>query len=128
FAELLGPLGMPVAVLGDEPGEAATRKLLRSVFFKGIAAAVLESLEAAEAAGCEDWLREDIAGIFASAADGDGFVERLVTGSRPHAVRRTEEMLAAAALVEELGVEPDVSRAAARVLARLAELAAAPPD
>src|SRR5262249_35090086 len=56
FAGLFGPLGMPVEVLGDDPGEAATRKLLRSVFHKGLAAAVTESLEAAERAGCEEWL------------------------------------------------------------------------
>ena len=34
-AAILGPLGMPVTVLDDEPGAAATRKLLRSVAWKG---------------------------------------------------------------------------------------------
>ena len=60
FAEHLGPLGMPVEVLGAEPGAAAARKLLRSVFMKGLAASCLESLRAARAAGCEDWMREEI--------------------------------------------------------------------
>ena len=43
-------------------GTAASRKLCRSVFYKGMAAAVTESLRAGVAAGCESWLRENIAG------------------------------------------------------------------
>src|SRR5262245_27277185 len=35
FADELGRFGMPVNVLGPEPGEAAARKLVRSVFAKG---------------------------------------------------------------------------------------------
>jgi 3-hydroxyisobutyrate dehydrogenase-like beta-hydroxyacid dehydrogenase len=54
FAELFRPLGMPVEVVGTEPGDAAGLKLLRSVFMKGIAAAAIESLEAAKAAGAEE--------------------------------------------------------------------------
>ena len=51
-ARLLGGCGASVAVLPGPPGAAATRKLLRSVFYKGMAAAVVEALRAAEAA-CE---------------------------------------------------------------------------
>ena len=43
FAEQLGALGMPVEVLAAEPGQAAERKLLRSVFMKGLAAASIEA-------------------------------------------------------------------------------------
>lgn len=119
FAALFGGLGMPVEALGPDPGEAATRKLLRSVFMKGLAAAVLESLAAAEAAGCETWLRAEIARTL---VDADGaLLERLVEGSRLHARRRVEEMEAAAALVSELGLEPHVAAAAGRVLRTLTE-------
>ena len=44
---------------------------------------------------------------------GEPLLERLLTGSRVHAVRRVDEMRAAAAYLEELGVEPRVARAAA---------------
>ena len=44
FAELFRPLGMPVEVVGPEPGDAAAIKLLRSVFMKGLAAAAIETL------------------------------------------------------------------------------------
>ena len=114
FAELFRPLGTPVEVLGPEPGEAATRKLLRSVFMKGIAAAAIESLAAAEAAGAEAWLREQILTVL-----DEQLLDRLLAGSRQHAVRRVDEMEAASALVAELGLEPHVARAAALVLAQL---------
>ena len=42
----------------SRPGDAATLKLLRSVFMKGIAAAAIESLQAAEAAGQREWLEQ----------------------------------------------------------------------
>ncbi len=63
FADVFGPLGMPVEVVSDRPGDAATRKLLRSVFVKGLAASALESLRAAEAAGHATWLEGEIAAI-----------------------------------------------------------------
>jgi len=118
FARRFGPLGMPVQVVGAEPGAAAERKLIRSVFMKGLAAAIGESLAAADAAGCEEWLRDEIERTLAG-ADGS-LVERLVTGSRRHAVRRTEEMEAAAELLRELGVDPRISQASAGWLSGLA--------
>jgi len=114
FAGLLRPLGMPVEVVGPRPGDAAALKLLRSVFMKGIAAAAIESLQAAEAAGVEQHVRTDIAAVL-----GEPLLDRLLVGSRAHAARRVDEMHAAAAYVEELGVEPRVSVAAAAWLEQL---------
>jgi 3-hydroxyisobutyrate dehydrogenase-like beta-hydroxyacid dehydrogenase len=110
FAEAMAPLGMPVRDLGPQAGEAAARKLARSVFMKGLAAAVEESLAAGESLGFADWLREDIDQTL-EGADA-GIVDRLLDGSRKHAVRRTEEMAAASAMLQELGVEPRIARAA----------------
>jgi 3-hydroxyisobutyrate dehydrogenase-like beta-hydroxyacid dehydrogenase len=117
FAAYLGPLGMPVEVLSDEPGAAAARKLLRSVFMKGLAASCLESLRAARAAGCEDWMRAEIEGVLASA--DAALLERLVTGSARHATRRIAEVADARELLAELGVEPRVTVAAGGWLAQL---------
>ncbi|HKY24409.1 MAG TPA: DUF1932 domain-containing protein, partial [Gaiella sp.] len=115
FAELVRPLGMPVEVVGGEPGDAAGLKLLRSVFMKGMAAAALESMDAARRRGADEWLRREIAEVI-----GEPLLDRLLSGSVTHAARRREEMEAAAAYLEELGVEPRVSRAAAGWLERLA--------
>ena len=84
---------MPVEVVGPRPGDAAGLKLLRSVFMKGLAAAALESLEAARAAGAEERVRADIASVI-----GEPLLERLLTGSQAHAARRVDEMRAAVGL------------------------------
>ena len=117
-ARLLGACGATVSVLPGPAGAAATRKLLRSVFYKGMAAAAIEALHAARAAGCEDWLREHIAAELA-AADA-GTLARLEQGSYQHARRREHEMAAATDLLNELSVPPRVTRASQRWLNQLA--------
>ncbi|MFD8494724.1 DUF1932 domain-containing protein [Amycolatopsis sp. NPDC059657] len=118
-AGLLNSFGAAVEVTGGEAGSAAERKLLRSVFFKGMSAAVVEALRAAAAAGCEDWLHRVIAAELTGA--GASTVDRLLDGSHRHAARRTAEMSAAAEMLAELGVPAEVARAARDQLARLAE-------
>ncbi|GAA6733935.1 NAD(P)-dependent oxidoreductase [Thermus oshimai] len=111
YRALLAPLGAPVRVVGEKPGAAQARKLLRSVFFNGLAAAVGEALEGARRLGLEEEIRKEIAQSLKEA--DEGLVERLVEGSRKHAQRRYEEMLAAAELLEGVGVEPLLARATA---------------
>jgi 3-hydroxyisobutyrate dehydrogenase-like beta-hydroxyacid dehydrogenase len=118
FASILRPLGAPVTVLAGPAGTAATRKLLRSVFYKGLAAAVTEALEGGRAAGCEDWLRADIGQVLAGASAA--MVDRLEEGSIRHAVRRAGEMQAAGDLLDELGVPARIARASQAWLAQLA--------
>ena len=57
FEAVLAPLGMPVEAVGDQAGDAATRKLLRSVVIKGLAGLLIEAMHAADAAGfaAETW-------------------------------------------------------------------------
>jgi 3-hydroxyisobutyrate dehydrogenase-like beta-hydroxyacid dehydrogenase len=122
FAEVLVPLGMPVDVVSESTGDAATLKLLRSVFMKGLAAAAIESLEAAEAAGHAAWLEDEIVSVI-----GRPVLERLVQGSRKHAGRRVDEMEAARDLLVELGIEPRIATASAELLMELAAAAEARP-
>ena len=117
FARVFRPLGMPVEVLPGPPGEAATRKLLRSVAWKGVAAVVVEALAAARAAGVEDWIRGELLDLFQN-ADG-ATLTRLESGSRKHAVRRAREMADVAELLRELNIEPHLSEAARRQLEEL---------
>jgi 3-hydroxyisobutyrate dehydrogenase-like beta-hydroxyacid dehydrogenase len=106
---------MPVEVLSEHAGDAAALKLVRSVFMKGLAAAVVESMQAAEIAGHADWLAKEIAGMI-----GQPYLERALQGSRKHAARRVDEMEAARDLLVELGVEPRIATASAAQLAELA--------
>jgi 3-hydroxyisobutyrate dehydrogenase-like beta-hydroxyacid dehydrogenase len=106
-AQVLGGLGMPVTVLPGGPGAASTRKLLRSVAWKGVAAVVNEALTAARAAEVEEWMRDELLDLFAG-MDGQ-LLRRMEEGSRRHAARRAHEMADACALLRELGVTPHVS-------------------
>jgi 3-hydroxyisobutyrate dehydrogenase-like beta-hydroxyacid dehydrogenase len=118
-AGAINQLGGDAEVLDGPAGAAATRKLVRSVFYKGMAAAVVESLRAGRAAGCEGWLRDNIAAELAAA--GPATLERLEEGSSVHAVRRADEMAAAAALLSELGVPARIAAASRDWLNQLAQ-------
>jgi len=117
YAALLGPLGADIEVLDGPAGLAASKKLLRSVFFKGMAASIVEALDAAQAAGDEQWLREHIAAELA--AMDAATMERITGGTRKHAVRRAAEMEAAADMLTELGVPPLMAAASRAVHERL---------
>lgn len=119
YASVMRRHGATVDVIAGPIGAAATRKLLRSVFYKGLAAAVVEALAAAEAAGLDEWLRGNITNELIG-FDASTLV-RLVTGSHTHAVRRVHEMEAASQLLDGLGVPARVSRASRDWLVELAD-------
>lgn len=118
YADLMAPLGATIEVLAGPPGEAATRKLLRSVFYKGLAAAVIEALTAAEEAGLQNWLRANIAAELESFDAAT--LDRLLTGSHRHALRRSHEMAAAVALLTDLRVPARITAASQALLSELA--------
>lgn len=117
YAELLGALGADVTVQPGPVGEAISRKLLRSVFYKGLAAAVVEALAGGEAAGCADWLRANISAELVSFDAAT--IDRLVDGTHRHARRRADEMTASAQQLTELGVSPRIATAARDLLVEL---------
>ncbi len=110
YAEILAGLGASVTIQPGAAGQAISRKLLRSVFYKGLAAAVLEAVTAAEAAGCADWLRDNISAELT--ASDEQTINRLVDGTHRHAKRRADEMTAAAEQMTELGVRTRIAAAA----------------
>lgn len=118
-ANLMGPLGAPVTVVDGGPGSAMAHKLLRSVLMKGLAAVVTEAVTAGRAVGYEDWIRGQIARELSG--DGQATIDRFLRGSVTHAVRRGEEMRAAAAYLEDLGVDATMAHAAVTHLGKLAQ-------
>jgi len=108
FVRTLNPLGMPVEAISQVPGDAATRKLLRSVMMKGLASLVIEAMQAGHAAGCAEWLWKNIADQIV--ATDEVMLSRLVTGTDLHALRRLHEMEASMSLLLELGVDPVMTR------------------
>ena len=109
YVEMLAPIGVPVEWVGNEPGTAATRKLLRSVVMKGVPALLIESMRGAEAAGLGPETWDNLIGQITSA--DERFIRTLLEGTATHSVRRTAEMEAAIELLESLGVDPVMTRA-----------------
>lgn len=117
YSDLFTALGAEVTVQPGPAGTAISRKLLRSVFYKGLAAAVVEALTAAEAANCADWLGDNISAELA--AFDEHTINRLVNGTFRHARRRADEMTAACAQLTDLGVRPRMAAAARDLLIEL---------
>jgi 3-hydroxyisobutyrate dehydrogenase-like beta-hydroxyacid dehydrogenase len=99
--DLLSQLRIPATSAGDKAGVAAGLKLLRSVFMKGLAATVLESVTAARAVGAEEWIVNQIASELGP--DGPALLARILEGTPAHAVRREVEMREARSFLESLG-------------------------
>ena len=104
-------------MLDGPAGAAAERKLLRSVFYKGMSSAVVEALAAARALGLDDWLTDVITEELTNS--GAHSVERIVSGTNRHAVRRAEEMAAAGKMLADLGVDHDIADASAVLLRKI---------
>lgn len=117
YAELVNRLGGAVEVVGDEPGLAAERKLLRSVVTKGLTALILEAMAGAKGLDLDDWMWGHIV-EFVEGADRAS-LERLVDGTGTHIDRRIVEMDSAAALLEAADIDPLMSRATADLLKRV---------
>ncbi|KRF03284.1 phosphogluconate dehydrogenase [Nocardioides sp. Soil777] len=113
-AGLMRGLGADVAVVDGNLGDAMAHKLLRSVFMKGLAAAVTEAVTAGRAVGFEEWIRDQIARELSG--NGQSTIDRWLTGSVVHARRRGDEMEAAAAYLDDLGVDSTMAKATAHHL------------
>jgi 3-hydroxyisobutyrate dehydrogenase len=100
---------MPLDVVGDEARQVATRKPPPSIFMKGLAQLLIESLDEAEA-----W---DNLVAQLTAADGAG--PPLVEGTLRHARRQVDETDAAAALLGELRVDAAMTETTTARLRRM---------
>jgi 3-hydroxyisobutyrate dehydrogenase-like beta-hydroxyacid dehydrogenase len=120
FEELLSPAGIPITRVGGQAGAgaAASLKLLRSVFMKGLAALLFETLSAAARQGAADWMRQQI--IAELDSGGEQLVERLLAGTRTHAARREQEMRDVHAHLESLESPAWMTEATIRWLREIA--------
>jgi 3-hydroxyisobutyrate dehydrogenase-like beta-hydroxyacid dehydrogenase len=117
YAEKMSPLDVPVTVLEGGAGMAATHKLVRSIMYKGVAAVVMECLEAAEMLNMDEYARKQMMTILRDEA----MIDRFVDGSRKHAGRRIHEMEAVVEMLDSIGVPPFTSRASLEKLKTLLE-------
>ncbi|MDR8019320.1 NAD(P)-binding domain-containing protein [Nesterenkonia aerolata] len=117
-AELLQQAGTRVTTLDGTVGDATRRKLVRSIFMKGLGALIHETVEAADGLGEPAWVREQIAEVLTG---GHETLERLASGTEIHAGRRSAELADSLELIADLGGTWPVTHAAMerhRLLAR----------
>lgn len=108
FIEKVKFLNLTITGLeNSQIGNAATRKLLRSIVYKGIAAVICEAVEAGEHFGMQNYMREQISSVIGG---NDELIDRFVEGSKTHALRRMHEMEAVVEMLQEKGLDPIVSR------------------
>ena len=117
FAKKMTPLGMPVTYLDREAGNAATHKLVRSIMYKGVAAVIMECLEAAEALNMTEYARAQMLKIIYD----EPMIDRFVSGSIKHARRRVHEMEAVVEMLNSIGVSAFTSQVAAQRLKEIVE-------
>ena len=109
LAALLGRCAMQPQVVGSEVGSASAIKMVRSVMIKGMEALTQECFLAALAAGVEDRIIASLTQTFPNldwAAIADYNMERMAS----HGIRRAAEMREVCATLEELGIEPAMTR------------------
>ena len=121
FRSLLEPYGMNILVVSDKPGAASAMKLMRSVCMKGIAALLLESLEAAQRYGITDALVTDIS-RFIDSRPFEDMLKRWVCGTAIHAGRRIHETSESIALLRALGASSRMTRSTRAILQEMADM------
>ena len=114
--EKLESLQLDFTFLSENIGDASTRKLLRSIVYKGVAAVICEAMEAGNAFGLENYIREQISSVIGG---NDALIDRFVEGSYSHAERRIHEMEAVVQMLEEKELQPLMSAAAKDNLEKL---------
>lgn len=91
FRELMTPHGMVINVVGSQAGDASAMKLIRSVLMKGLAAILLETMEAAQRRNILDAVIEDCSVTF-NDIPFQKIIRRYIGGTAVHCERRIHEM------------------------------------
>ncbi len=114
--EKLEQFNLNIEVLSENTGDASTKKLLRSIVYKGIAAVIWEAMEAGKAFNEEDYIREQISSVIGG---NDELIDRFIEGSYSHAERRIHEMEAVVAMLADKNMQSLMSAAARENLEKI---------
>lgn len=121
LVDSLRDLGMNIKGLNDDPAAAATLKLCRSLFQKGLVALALEALRVAKKNGVEG----DVVASLAETWNAEGFevaLNRLICSSTTHAKRRAAELDEALDAFSDMGIDLPVAQASRRGFQTLVDL------
>ena len=116
---IMAPLGMVMEDFGPELGRAAAAKMFRSVVVKGMEALFQECVLGAERYGVSDKVLDSIGDGYPG-IDWKALASHLIGRTALHGERRSHEMEEVAETLKSLGIEPLMSAAAAKRIARAA--------
>ncbi len=116
FLEKIKSYSLNISVLEGNIGDAAAKKLLRSIVYKGVAAVICEAMEAAQTMNEETYMRQQIKSII---GDDNELIDRFIEGSKTHAERRMHEMEAVVEMLKSIDIQPFMSRATVKNLEKL---------
>lgn len=119
----LEALGFSVSIAGSAPGAATAIKMVRSLFVKGLEAITVETLLAAQAAGCFEEILASLSGSFPG-LDWPKFAEYQFERTTIHGKRRAAEMQESAATLDLLGLNGNLAREIAGVQDSMGDLGA----
>lgn len=108
FVSLFADLDMNITYVSDVAGEAAARKLVRSILAKGIAAVTIDALWAAEAMGLSDWALDEFSREYDSMSRDT--LHRYLDGTQQHAKRRQVEMADVVEMLSDAGYDSTMTR------------------
>ena len=110
-------MDLDAEILSDSIGDAATLKLLRSVVIKSMEALLVECQEGCQATGIRGRVLSSLAAPFPG-IDWPQRVDHVVDRVARHADRRAAEMLEDATMLQDLGIDPMVTKAVAGRLSK----------
>ncbi len=117
YVELLEPLGADVTFCGPEAGKAASRKYLRAIMLRGFGAVAVEALQSGHSADDVDWLWSNMTEEIG--AGGETWLEDTVNRLGPFAKRRRRELDSCLLYLDDLGVDPIMTRSTVEMLRRI---------
>jgi 3-hydroxyisobutyrate dehydrogenase len=112
FLDFAAGLDLDAKVFSKEVGPASATKMCRSVMIKGVEALLAECLLSARHYGVEKTVLGSLGDLLPN-PDWEKHARYMISRSLLHGKRRAEEMREVARTVEEAGLEPWMSRAAA---------------
>jgi len=113
FFETMSPYGMKIEIVGEEPGAASGIKLVRSLCMKGMAAVVMETLEAAVTLGIADRVVPGICKTLEECTF-EQTLDRLSVGTALHAARRAAELAGCMEMLRDAGIDSTIAEAASK--------------
>ncbi len=116
-AQALDRLNLDAEILRGGIGDAATLKLLRSVVIKGMEALLVECDQGCRISGMRERVLASLGASFPG-IDWPHRTDYVLDRVAQHGDRRAAEMLEAAIMLEDLGIEPTVTKSVAARLSK----------